>query len=350
MATRRLGPEGENGWAFGQVMALVALATPLLSALEYLSGPTPAAAPGSVSIHVANEAAGTITDAETATVTTLPQREASGETEYERSPAFRGILFLAVWFWVACTVFLYRSAPTEFHLLVLSLLVEVVLPQPVLQVTWSLFCIWLEKHNPRDWMASGLRYLVFLALLEASVLEFFTSEPTALSIVVPAIISGSLVVLYAMSLLWSLLELRARARDEALDQSTSLRIPHRRFAQLMATICPVLLGSTIGVALIQSPEHPNEAWVFFAIVVCFQATWMGLEWILSRSRVTETRRQAFRTVILIAMGIFLVVWGYFQYEPAGFRLFGPGPFFVTIMGFSVLSLGWTITTTVSWRS
>jgi hypothetical protein len=127
MATRGFGPAGENDWAFGQVMAIVVLAAPLLSAIEHLSGSTPTAAQGCANIQVVSELGvlGTITDEGAANA--LPQSEHSDEIEYERSPAFRGILFLAAWFWVACAIYIYTDAPTEFHLLVLALLFEVVL-------------------------------------------------------------------------------------------------------------------------------------------------------------------------------------------------------------------------------
>jgi hypothetical protein len=259
-------------------MAIVVLAAPLLSAIEYLSESTPTAAQGCDNIQLVSglEVPRTITDEGAATA--LPPREYSTEVEYESSPAFRGILFLAAWFWVACAIYLYTSAPTEFHLLVLSLLFEIVLLQPALQIVWSLFCIWLEKHNPRDGTASGLRLLVFLALLEASILEFFTSEPNSLNIVDPAILTGSLVVLYMISLVWSFLELQGRAEDEALGDPAAAGALYRSFTQLLVT-CPVIIGSATAVYAFEypDPEHAWEAWPLLALVVSFQAVWMGVE-------------------------------------------------------------------------
>jgi hypothetical protein len=347
MATRGFGPAGENGWAFGQVIAIVVLAAPLLSVIEYLSGSTPTAAQG-----CELEVLGTIADEGAATA--LPPGEHSDEIEYERSPSFCGILFLAAWFWVACAIFLYTDAPTEFHVLVLALLFEVVLFQPTLQIMWSLFCIWLEKHNPHNGTASGLRLLVFLALLEASIFEFFTSEPDEFNIVDPAILTSSLVVLYMISLVWSFLELQARVEDEALGYPAEANTLYRCFTQLLVTF-PVTIGSATAVYAFEfpNPEHAWEAWALLAITVSSQTVWMGVEVWLSRYNQTKTPRQlrvaAVRVIVFLAAWVSLVVW-FRDWWSYALRVWPPGHFFVTVLGFSILSLGWCITTAVRWRA
>jgi hypothetical protein len=61
---------------------------------------------------------------------------------------------------------------------------------------------------------------------------------------------------------------------------------------------------------------------------------------------------------VVRTGVFLIAWvglfNWFVVEDhwllAGLRVWPPGQFFVTVLGFSILSLGWCITTAVRWRA
>jgi hypothetical protein len=162
------------------------------------------------------------------------------------------------------------------------------------------------------------------------------------------------VVLYMISLVWSFLELQVRAEDEAVGYPAEASALYRSFTQLLVT-CPVIMGSATAVYAFEFPvpEYAWEAWALLAIVVSLQTVWMGVELWFSRYNLTERRRQ--RQIATVRAIVFLTAWWgifgwFYDWWSFALRVWPPGQFFVTVLGFSILSLGWCITTAVRWRA
>lgn len=81
---------------------------------------------------------------------TANQPRTDDETEYLRSPAFLGVLFLAVFSYMSCAAYFFTAAPKEFHWFIITLVSEVALIQPTLGIMWSSFCLRLDIHQMQE--------------------------------------------------------------------------------------------------------------------------------------------------------------------------------------------------------
>ena len=168
-----------------------------------------------------------------------------------------------------------------------------------------------------------------------------------MSTIIPTIIVGSLIIFYLVFLWWSYTELRARAGDLGLNNTAAPATSGRGFTQLTLS-CLVLLVSIAVVVLFMPPASPEEGLGLLIVVLFFQSLWMGVEWYFSRNHVTTRLRQYLvRNVFCFAVCFSLVFW---SWSRPTFRMVRPGKFFVTVIGFSVLSIGWSIARIIRRRS
>ncbi|KAK0742978.1 hypothetical protein B0T18DRAFT_447808 [Schizothecium vesticola] len=187
--------------------------------------------------------------------------------DYEKSSSFRGALFLAAWFYISLTVYIMTDAPRDIVALFYTLNFEVYVFQPVIQLTWPLWCLWIDKigSRQRPWETRSLRLLLFLALLETSIYEFFNSSAVEATFLEPGVIAASLLAIYAIFLTWALIRLRARQLEATIGGGT---LYHLRSAVLQLVMtCLVMAASLFMIWCYELLEFPGEAWAFLGFII-----------------------------------------------------------------------------------
>jgi hypothetical protein len=156
----------ENEWTFGQIFTLVLLAAPLITLIDHLSRRSQAP------IDDYSLASGQDTHELTslAEQPVLSSRQPSAnekrESEYESRISFRGASILAGFSYVHIALFVFLSDNTSpsiaytFGTLAFSCLVF----QPVLQMTWVIYTLWVPKLNLGEHRMLPLLDMIFLAI------------------------------------------------------------------------------------------------------------------------------------------------------------------------------------------
>ncbi|KAK4449659.1 hypothetical protein QBC34DRAFT_404587 [Podospora aff. communis PSN243] len=357
VATRKFSPGGESSWSFGQVLPLILLAAPLVSFLESLSGQEGDES-GENGRYYQRRRTNSINEVEiiqvcpqpsteTAAVDAPPSaRNAESLDEHEQSPSFLGTLFLAVWFYVLITEYIMTNAPRDLTKVFSALVFELFVFQPAIQLSWPLWCLWIDKlgSSKRPWLVTGLRLLMFLALLETMTYEFYTSSADAITVLEPGIVAASLLVLYAIFLFFAVNELHTRQLEQNGVDGTALRRLRNAGLQLIVTGI-VIAASFIMMLSYRYWEYPGHGWLFLICIIPILCAWMIAEAYFHKKAIKERWRTIWRT------SFFLVAWAWFlllMYTNVAPQLSLSSAFFGTVVGFGVLSLWYALISLRKW--
>ncbi|KAJ3533844.1 hypothetical protein NM208_g7802 [Fusarium decemcellulare] len=185
-------PGGENTWTFGQILPLALLAAPLLSVVEYF-----------IEYKISLNTTKYPQVPQSIQMTTLPgpngcdtgniRPGTSSHSFVAYDSSYAGVIFLTAWYYGLVAGFIFTNAPSNYATVMMVLSVEVLLFQPTIQISWLLWCLWLEKVQFRATIVSSLRIPIFFALFFTSLHEFADGYATALEARKPGIAVATLV-------------------------------------------------------------------------------------------------------------------------------------------------------------
>ncbi|KAK4206165.1 hypothetical protein QBC37DRAFT_329282 [Rhypophila decipiens] len=304
-------PSLENDWTFGQILPMIMMAAPLI----LLSAPITSLCPGSISVPGRRESVPRIRPE--SEVITLDDASRQPEDEnarfLESSPALQGAALLVALPYVQLGVYLLVNDRKGLVRPVRELAVSLLVFNPLLQVLWVTYTIWVARiplvsRIPED--RSSLNFTVFVTFVAACLVEFSQTIYSS----GPAI--GLVLFAYSTLTIW------------AQVSTSGLRgLRGERFRlTLRWVVSLVLLGGSIS----QVPLSFFIPLPFF--IYCLSIFFSG--WLMTRWRkFIHPRSAAFLVILGVILAINIQGWG---------TIWIYYPFFNPLQDFSLWILDWAI--------